>query len=495
MRQLSKSKLIAYRQCPKRLWLEIHKPELRDDSGSQVAFATGNAVGEIAQDIFDPEGKGVNVDPNLIGWDESAIQTKSSLKAGKGPVFEAYLQIPGALALADVMQPDYSSGDLRWEMIEVKSSTRVKSYHRDDAAIQTYVAECSGISLSKVGLAHINNQFVYSGNGDYDGLLHVEDLTEDAKSRNSEVEQWLAEAQATAAEENEPDVAVGSHCSTPFTCGFCDYCWKDVPTVEDTFSMLPNFGDKKRATFEAAGIKTLAAIPEDLLTANQTKVRAAHLSGETFFDADLARQMLGISKETAYFFDYETVMFAVPIWIGSRPYQNLPFQYSLHSVESDGRIEHREFLAEDDKDPRRALAEQMITDCGTEGAIYVYNATFERGVTKELAANLPDLSDALHAIIDRFEDLKPIAKAAYYHPSQNGSWSLKVVAPAIAPECSYDALEGVKVGSDAGAAFLESCAKGTSPERREELRQQMLEYCKLDTLATVKIWQLFKGSI
>jgi hypothetical protein len=217
------------------------------------------------------------------------------------------------------------------------------------------------------------------------------------------------------------------------------------------------------------------------------------MSGETFFDADLARQMLGDSKETAYFFDYETVSFAVPIWAGSRPYQNLPFQYSLHSVDTDGRIEHREFLAEDDKDPRNALAEQMIVDCGTQGPIYVYNATFEKRVTNELADNFPDLSDALHAIIARFEDLQPIAKAAYYHPSQNGKWSLKVVAPAIAPECSYDALEGVKVGSDAGAAFLESCAKETSPERREELREQMLKYCKLDTLATVKIWQFFKG--
>jgi predicted RecB family nuclease len=492
MRQLSKSKLIAYRQCPKRLWLEIYKPELRDESGKETVFATGNAVGEISQKIFDPEGKGVNVDPNLIGWDESAVQTEASIKAAKGPVFEAYLQIPGALALADVLLPDYSADALQWEMIEVKSSTSVKDYHRDDAAIQAYVAERSGIPLSKVGLAHINSQFVYAGDGNYDGLLHVKDLTEDAKSRSAEVEAWLQGAQKTAAENQEPDIEVGSHCKKPFTCGFHEYCHKGISTTEDPFSMLPDLRAKKRATFEAAGIESLEAIPEHLLSPTQTKVRSAHLKNETSFDHKLARQLLGASDKTAYFLDYETIMFAVPIWRDSRPYQNLPFQYSLHRLDTEGRLEHREFLAEDDKDPRRALAEQMIEDCGPEGPIFVYNATFERAVTHELAALFPDLSELLKAIIERFIDLYPIAKAAYYNPSQHGSWSLKAVAPAISTECCYDDLEGVKVGSDAGAAFLESCAAETSPERRKELREQMLKYCKLDTLATVKIWEFFK---
>ena len=183
MRQLSKSKLIAFRQCPKRLWLELHKPELKDDSGAEMVFQIGHQVGELAQSIFDPQESGTNVDPNLIGWEDSAAQTQALLAAGDGPVFEALIRIPGALALADVMRPTRDFGNLQWEMIEVKSSTSVHDYHRDDVAIQTYIAHEAGIPLSRIGVAHIDNQFVYPGGGDYAGLLRIEDLTAEAKAR------------------------------------------------------------------------------------------------------------------------------------------------------------------------------------------------------------------------------------------------------------------------------------------------------------------------
>ena len=165
MRNLSKSKLIAYRQCPKRLWLEVYKPELRDDSGSQAAFARGHDVGNDAQQIFDSEGAGMNVDPNLIGWDASSEQTQVALRTGDRAVFEALLQVPGAMALADVMRPDSNFSELHWLMIEMKASTSVKDYHRDDVAIQIYIADESGVPLSKSFLAHIDTSFVYQDSG------------------------------------------------------------------------------------------------------------------------------------------------------------------------------------------------------------------------------------------------------------------------------------------------------------------------------------------
>ena len=495
MRRLSKSKLIAYRQCPKRLWLELHRPELKDDSGSEAAFAVGHRVGEVAQQVFDTDGNGVNLDPNLIGWSASAEQTKELIQSGGRVGFEVYLSIPGALALTDVMRPDPNYSDLHWEMIEVKGSASLKDYHRDDVAIQTYIAEKSGVPLSKSCLAHINSDFLYLGGNNYAGLFTVEDLTEEARSRAEEVEGWMQEAQAIVALDEAPDVPVGEHCSKPFACGFCGHCYKDIEESGDPFAMLPHFSAKKRGTLAALEVEKLDDIPSDLLSDKQSIVRSAHLNKEVFFDAASAHSMLSTYTGPAYFLDFETISFAVPIWAPSRPYENLPFQYSLHRVDDDCSLHHTEFLDTSGEDPRRLLAEQMIEECGTAGAIFAYNAGFERKVIEELIDIYPDLASSLTTLRERVVDLLPIARECYYNPSQNGSWSLKAVAPDIAPELSYENLDGVHVGSEAGIAYLEACEPNTTLERREELRRQMLAYCELDTLATVRIWEFFKGKL
>jgi len=494
MRKLSKSKLIAFRQCPKRLWLELKKPGLIDDSGSQAAFNIGNQVGDIAQRVFDPDGTGINVDPIDIGWDESAAQTEALLQTGTGPLFEALLSIPGSLALADVMLPDFASAALRWQMIEVKSSTSVKDYHRDDVAIQTYIAQRSGLALSKVGVAHINNQFIYPGNENYDGLLHVEDLTEEAKGRHAEVELWIADAQSTAAQEVEPIIKIGGHCREPFTCGFYDYCRKDVTQPEIPTNILPRIHTAKVSDWERRGITELHDTPDDELNLIQQRVKAATLSGETYFDAVGAATALGAQATHTYFLDFETVTFPVPIWKGTRPYQQLPFQYSLHLVHKSGGLRHAEFLDTSGDDPRKALAEQLIQDCGNDGVIFAYNAGFEKGVLKSLAESFPEYTSQLNSIIRRLDDLLPIARDCYYHPSQKGSWSLKAVLPAIS-ELRYSDLEEVQNGMAAVDAYKEAINSDTTPERKQELRDRMLEYCKLDTYATVKMWKFFKGII
>jgi len=497
MRRLSKSKLIAFRQCPKRLWLELHKPALRDDSASQAAFNIGYQVGNIAQKVFDPDGTGINVDPNDIGWYESATQTEASLKGRQDdpvvPVFEALLQTSGALALADVMLPDFSADELRWQMIEVKSSTSVKAYHRDDVAIQTYIAERSGVPLSQVGVAHINNKFVYPGDEDYQGLLHVEDLTEEAKGRHVEVEQWIADAQATAALETEPKAEVGAQCTSPFTCGFCDYCWKDVPQPDIPPSILPRIQRKKLDDWASRGITELRDAPDNEINETQQRVKTATLSGETYFDAAGAAQALAGQVSPAYFLDFETVTFPVPIWKGTRPYQQLTFQFSLHRVNEDGTLHHSEFLDISGNDPREAFVQAMLNDCGTHGPIHVYSAPFENTRIKELAEAYPQHASKLHALLPRIVDLLPIARNHYYHPSQRGSWSIKRVLPAVCPELSYRDLEDVQHGLGAVDAYKEAIDSETTPERKANLRKQLLKYCELDTLATVKIWQFFKG--
>ncbi len=195
MRTLSKSKLIAFRQCPKRLWLEVHRPGLREDSSAtQASFASGHQVGDIAQRLYDPECKGALIDPQAEGFDAAFDRTQDLLKSSQ-PIFEAGFRAEGALAFADVMLPVRKGGKRAWRMVEVKSSTSVKDYHRDDAAVQALLARACGVPLSAIALAHIDSSWVYPGGDDYKGLLLENDLTEEAFAREDEVRGWIADAQ------------------------------------------------------------------------------------------------------------------------------------------------------------------------------------------------------------------------------------------------------------------------------------------------------------
>ena len=193
-----------------------------------------------------------------------------------------------------------------------------------------------------------------------------------------------------------------------------------------------------------------------------------------------------------YYFDFETVGPAIPVWKGTRPYAALPFQWSCHVEHEDGRLDHLEFLSLNGKPPMRACSEQMIRDMGTEGPILMYTS-YEKGVINKLAERFKDLATPLHAIVDRLVDLAPPIKQAYYHPDMKGSWSLKAVLPTIAPDLDYNALEGVHEGTEASNAYLEAINPETSAERKEELRHQLLKYCEYDTLAMVRLVEFFSN--
>lgn len=494
MRHLSKSKIIAYRQCPKRLWLEIHKPELRDDSASEVVFAIGNQVGELAQEIYNTDGTGKLIDINELDWPEAFARSGKLLKDGSAIVFEAAMHANGALALTDVMIPNTNSGELRWDMVEVKSSTSVKDYHRDDVAVQTYIATSSGVTLSSVALAHVDNTFVYQGDGDYQGLLTEADLTEEAMSRHDEVKAWVAGAQQTAALDAEPEIRTGAHCNSPFDCPFIDHCRGQEPQPEFPVSCLPHF--RKKPQLESEGITELRDVPDSMLNDKQAVVKKHTLAGTTYFDAKGAAKKLSLATVAGaphYFLDFETSMTAIPVWKDTRPYQQVPFQFSLHTLHPDGTLDQDTFLDLSGNDPRLGFAEALIKLCGTDGPIFVYNAGFEKGVIRKQAEAFPDLSDDLQSIIDRIVDLLPIARNYYYHPSQHGSWSIKAVLPAICPDLNYSDLEGVQDGNMAITAYQEAIHPGTLPERKAEIQQQLDKYCALDTLAMVRLWEFFVG--
>lgn len=494
MHNFSKSKLIAYRQCPKRLWLEIHHPELRQDSAqTTMSYQVGHTVGEIAQRLYDPAGTGALIDAQTEGFDAAFTRTAALLNSDR-PIFEAGFCAAGALAFADVMLPIKHNGQNAWRMIEVKSSAGIKDYHRDDAAIQAFVARSAGTRLASVALAHIDSQWTYPGDGDYRGLLVEEDLSEEVFGRGEEVKTWIAAAQDVASQPNCPACRTGKKCSHPYECGFLAHCQSQEPGAEFPVSWLPQVRAKALIQkIEEDDIRDLRDIPDELLNPGQLRVKSHTLNGETFFDAAGAASDLASHKPPAYFIDFETIKFAVPIWKGTRPFQQIPFQFSLHRLTRTGKLEHHSYLDLSGNDPSLAFAEALVSACGKKGPVFVFNAGFETARIKELAERFPKLREDLLAINARVVDLLPIARARYYHPSQQGSWSIKKVLPAIAPDLRYDHLDGVQDGGMAMDAYLEAIAPTTGAERKNQIQQQLFVYCQMDTFAMVRLWQFFTG--
>lgn len=489
---LSKSKILAYRQCPKRLWLEVNKPELIEISEETNArFNVGYKVGEIAQTIFDPNNDGTLIDIKSEGF-SGALARSQSLLNSNFPIFEAGFSANNVLAFADVMLPVDIDGKRLWNMVEVKSSTSVKDYHLDDIAVQSFAAESAGFSLHSVSLAHIDSSWVYPGDEQYVGLLKTEDLTSSALSRNEEVKSWVAEAQQVL-KGDEPRIDVGDQCRKPFDCGFQEYCTRDIEKPEFPITWLPRITSKKVKEFTERGMVDLRSVPDELLNKQQRRVKSHTLSNQEYFDQNATRAALSEFNFPAYFLDFETITFAVPIWKGTRPYQQIPFQFSLHVIDDNNALSHIEFLDISGNDPSYSFVERLISACGETGPVFVYNAGFENARIRELANRFPDFSNDLIAITKRVVDLLPIARNHYYHPSQKGSWSIKKVLPALVPELSYSNLEGVQDGGMAMSSYLEAIHESTNAERKTEIMQQLLEYCKLDTLAMVKLWEVFSG--
>lgn len=493
-RTLSKSKLMAFRQCPRRLWLEVHRPELRTDSqAAQARFNAGYEVGEVAQRLYDPAGSGVLIDAQKEGYAEALARTRQLLGTNQ-PVFEAGFSADGTVAFADVMLPVNQDDQLAWRMVEVKSSTAVKDYHRDDVAVQAFAARRAGVALQSVSVSHVDATWVYPGGGNYAGLLTEVDLTLEAFGRDLEVQDWVTAAQQVVSLETEPARETGPHCTSPFDCGFREHCDAAKPRAEFPVAWLPRV--------QAASLKSYLAsvdavdmrdVPDALLTATQLRVKQQTLAGVPYFDSLTTAHWLQPYQPPLYFLDFETIQFAVPRWAGTRPYEQIPFQFSVHRLTPSGELERESFLDLSGGDPSAAFGEALVRACGSTGAVFVYNAGFETARMKELGLRYLHLQSALQQISARVVDLLPVVRSHYYHPMQEGSWSIKKVLPAMVPTLRYDELEGVRDGGGAMEAYLEAINPDTTPERKTAIEQQLQAYCGLDTYAMVRMWQVLAG--
>lgn len=481
--QLSKTRMLSGWQCAKRLWLDAHEPgEAVVSRETLRAFAKGHKVGTTGHTLF-PGGL-------LIGGDRTtpaqAVEETRKALAGRDSVtlFEAAFIHQHVMVRTDVLVRN-ALGDLR--LIEVKAATGVKPYHYIDCAIQAWVLAGLGLHPTRIELAHVNNAFVYHGQNDYSGLLVFQDVTDKVAPMLEQVPSWVDEF-LDVLDGERPPIDLGPQCKNPYLCPFLDYC--TPPQPDYPVSCLPG-GGKSVWQLRAAGVEDIRDIPAGTLgSESQEWVRRVTIDGKPELRPAAAAE-LGTLGWPRYFFDFETVDFAVPIWSGTRPYQALPFQWSCHVQHEDGRIEHREFLADASGPPMRACAESLILALESEGPVFVYTG-FEQRVLKDLASLFPDLGDDLNAIIDRLYDLHPLTRANYYHPDMKGSWSIKAVLPTLAGEPgqsapNYDELGEIQEGTAASEAFLEMLDPATSDDRRRSLRGDLLAYCALDTQALVTL--------
>ncbi|GJH14288.1 DUF2779 domain-containing protein [Caballeronia novacaledonica] len=440
MRPLSKSRLMAYRQCERRLWLEWHRHDLREDSAmTQASFRNGHEVGTLAQRIYDPRGVGVAIDSRIEGVGNALART-ASLMCTRQPVFEAGFCSEDALAFADVMLPVGTPEHPAWRMVEVKSSLGLKDYYFDDVAVQAFIARSAGVPLESVALAHIDRNWVYQGDGDYRGLLVERDVTRHAFARGREVLGWIRRAQAVVQQTTEPAVRTGRHCETPYACGFAAHCQRSEPRAVHPVHWLPR-SQSTRLTD-----------------------RIGQHPG-----ADLRDLVSGHGPIS--FIGFATVQFAVPRWKGTRPYQQIPFQFGVHRLAADGTLTHRSFLDLSGGDPSLGFARALIEACGEAGPVFARDGAFERTRIRELAQRFADLAAALHGIEARIVDLPA----------------------SVAPELDYGRHDGIKNGSMAIDAFREAIAPDTSAARRARIALQLNEHRALDTLAMVRLWQLLSG--
>jgi hypothetical protein len=486
---LSKSRLIAAWQCAKRLHLEKHHPELAEISArTESLWNTGYQVGEIAQQIYGtPDSVEIPYDRRngvMVGATRRLLDNGADF-----PIFEPTFQHENVLVRADVLVPDGAG----WRVIEVKASTSVKDYHVLDCAIQDWVLRNSGIDVTSISLAHIDNQFVYQGDGDYRGLLCENDLTDEVRTLEPTVLELVAKARE-AVTGPMPHVRIGGQCTSPYDCQFIHHCW---PT--DTEYPVTGLGGNRArlAEFVHRGWTDIRQVDaSEIASESQQRIYRVTCCGEPEV-LDAARRELSALAYPRYYLDFETIGPAVPVWAGTRPYAPVPIQWSCHIDDGSGdgtpsSMRHEEFLDLSGEPPMRKLAERLIDCLGDEGPVLMYTS-YERSVINGLIDMFPDLTVPLKKILDRLFDLHPVVKANYYHPKMLGSWSIKAVTPALVPGMDYATLEGIREGTAASDGFLEAIDEDTKPSRKAELEEQLRTYCRFDTEAMVEIVRMLES--
>lgn len=497
---LSKSKYCGLWQCPKIAWLRQYKPEAATiDEMVQARFDAGNMVGDLAMGLF---GEFVEVTTyNGEKLDLSKMIEKTTIEMEKGTenICEASFSYNGLYCAVDILKKD---GD-GWAIYEVKSSTKHmkddgtytddKEVYVADISYQKYVLEHCGVKVTGTYLVCLNGDYVFDGTLDLSQLFFISDVSNEVPAEITRIEPNLAIAEKVLTSDEEPDIDLGIYCKKPYDCAFWKYCSQHIP--EQSVFKLYRLFTKKKFEYYHNGWITYRDLIDNAPITNKTQLRQIEFALEdkgTYVNKTEIAAFIQSLSYPLYFLDFETMQPVIPEYVGTKPYAQIPFQYSLHYIEYEGgELKHKEFLAESGTDPRRALAERLCEDIPMNVCVTAYNKRFEKGRIEELAETYPDLADHLTNISNKIIDLLvPFQSGWYYNRAMGGSFSIKSVLPAIFPDdpsLNYHNLEGVHNGGEAMTIFPK--IQYMSPEDQKTARHNLLKYCELDTYAMVKVWQ------
>ena len=491
MKTLSKSRFLSGTQCDKKLWFDFYRKDLKlpTDNHTQAVFDLGHRIGILAQEMF-PHGKDATPE-DYFDLKPSIENTKNWISEKAETIYEATFSAKNAFCMLDIL---HRKGDEVWA-IEVKNSTTVKAYHYTDASLQYFVMKNAGYPPDRFFMMHINNQYVRQGEITSE-IFTLTDITAEVLVNQDSVAENLDRLLKMLEIEQEPVVEIGGHCSDPFGCDYAHHCWKHVPEYS-VFNLYR--GGKKGWNLYNQNILKIEDIPNEFpLTHFQNLQRKGLKNDQSYLDRLAIKNIISRWEFPLYFFDFETVFPAIPVLNGTRPYQQVPFQYSLHILEEDGTLMHKEFLANPEdfsngENPLKKMVEQLKKDFGKKGNIVTYNQSFELGRLNDLAKFFPEIAVFLQNLVDRIVDLLPVFQSGYcYFPAMKNSASIKSVLPAIAPDFTYENLE-IQDGGSASSLFHQSIENGNFTD--ENLRENLLKYCERDTMAMVIIYQFLVRNI
>src|SRR3989344_4065025 len=475
MALLTKSKYVIGLSCPKYLWMMFHEldkiPE--PDLATEYIIQQGHIIGQLAKKLF-PDG--VDLPEDTKDFKINVQKTQELLKQRK-IIFEAGIVAGELYARADILVP---MGKNEWDIVEVKASTQVKEEHIHDVSFQKHVYQLAGLKIRKCFLLHINNEFVRKREINSNELLTQEEITTEVNEAINGIQDRIDYMMEVVNNKEQPKVHIGNGCKNGLECVSED-CWNFLPEGH-VFELY--YGGKKSLELLEAEIFSIKDIPDNFkLNEKQEIQRKCANSGKVYINKEKIKQFLKGLKYPLYYLDFETFQTAVPLYDGTKPYQQIPFQFSLHV--NDGKKEkHFEYLHDSKEDPRKKFLQELIKVLGTEGSIIVFNQSFEIGRLKELTEAYPEHKEWVEAVIKRIGDLiLPFRNFDYYNPKQKGSCSIKDVLPAIIGKSYKDM--NINNGGLASVSYFESVFNNVA--NKEQVRKDLLEYCKLDTEGMVWI--------
>ena len=482
----SKSKFVMFCACHKRLWLEKYKEEYKEEVLNEERLVNGNLVGDLAMSLFGDYYLAETKDNDLK---QQAFNTLEAIKRGEKVICEAAFILDNHYCAVDILVREDDS----FSVYEVKSTTGIKPSYYYDLAYQYYVLSNLGYDIKTLNLVHIDSSYVLDGELDINKYFKINDLTDEIKEKYKEVCELIEESDRILNDINEPKSIMSRECNAYNGCPFLNYCKKvnNIPLKNSVYDLYSNRNKVKQVNSNILSFEDLLKNKVKLSEIQARQIDFALNNRDIYVDKVKIKEFLDTFKFPLYFFDFETFQDVIPSFKGTKPYQQIPFQYSLHILNSDRSILHKEFLGDGINNPIYDIVDSMINDLGDKGSIVAYNDAFEKGRIKELSQIVVEHKEKLETFIDRFVDLADVFQKGYcYNKEMGGSFSIKSVLPALFPNdpsLNYKNLEDVHKGDEASATYL--ALKDMDEEEYKNKRNSLLKYCELDTYAMVRIYQ------